>query len=122
MGNKSLDDLISFPWASPSAEPGNGSVDETAAFARLLVSGTLEHIAEIDELIRKHLDSWDFDRVNKVDLAVLRMSVYPLKYQDDVHPTIIINEAIDISKEFGPGDTFKFVNAVLDNIRKEIGR
>ena len=79
--------------------------------------------AEIDALIKKHLDSWDFERINKVDLAVLRISVYPLLYQsDDIHPSIIINEAIDISKEYGPGDTYKFVNAVLDNIRKEISR
>ncbi|MBR5866661.1 MAG: transcription antitermination factor NusB, partial [Spirochaetaceae bacterium] len=87
------------------------------------VAGTIEHIAEIDALIKKHLDSWDFERINKVDLAVLRISVYPLLYQsDDIHPSIIINEAIDISKEYGPGDTYKFVNAVLDNIRKEISR
>ena len=75
-----------------------------------------------NSLIKKYLDSWDFERINKVDIAVLRISIYSLLYQQDIHPTIIINEAIDIAKEFGSGDSFRFVNAVLDNIRKELNR
>ena len=85
------------------------------------MAGTIEHVAEIDEVIKRHLDSWDFKRINKVDLAILRISVYPLLYQKDLHPSIIINEAVDISKEFGSEDSYKFVNAVLDSIRKELG-
>ena len=130
MGSSNVNDLVAFPWVAKSNELSEDAeanvsetTDETVTFARLLVAGTIEHIAEIDALIKKHLDSWDFERINKVDLAVLRISVYPLLYQsDDIHPSIIINEAIDISKEYGPGDTYKFVNAVLDNIRKEISR
>jgi N utilization substance protein B len=53
-----------------------------------------------------------------VDLAILRISVYPLLFQKDLHSSIIIDEAIDISKEFGSDDSFKFINAVLDSIRK----
>ena len=87
----------------------------------MLVAGTIEHIQEIDALISKHLDSWEFQRINKVDLAILRISVYPLLYQKDLHPSIVINEAVDISKEYGSDDSFKFVNAVLDNIKKELG-
>ena len=125
MGNVPVEELLTFPWASPldssnGKEGGdNDSSQETAVFAKLLVVGTVEHIDEIDALIKQHLDSWDFERINKVDLAILRISVYSMLYQLDIHPTIVINEAIDISKDFGPGDSFKFVNAVLDNIRKE---
>ena len=86
----------------------------------MLVSGTIEHIAEVDEMIKKHIINWDFERLNKVDLAVLRISTYPLMFQKDIHPSIIIDEAIDIVKEFGTDDSFKFVNAVLDSIRKEV--
>ena len=118
MGNTSVQDLLSFPWVEK--ESLENSNPENLVFAKLLISGTIEHIDEIDELLKNHLDSWDFDRINKIDLAVLRISVYPLLYQQDIHPTIIINEAIDISKEFGPDDSFKFVNAVLDNIRKDL--
>lgn len=127
MGNGDVNSLMEFPWAHSSVQEESASedispqVNESEAFARLLVAGTIEHVSEIDELIKKHLESWEFSRINKVDLAILRISVYPLLYQKDLHPSIVINEAVDISKEFGSDDSFKFVNAVLDNIRKDIG-
>jgi N utilization substance protein B len=71
-------------------------------------------------MIRKHLKNWDFSRLNRVDLALLRMSTYTLMYQDDVSPSIVIDEAIGISKEFGTDDSYRFVNGVLDSIRKTI--
>ena len=92
--------------------------EESLTFAKLLVSGTIEHIEEIDSIIKEHLSRWDFDRLNKVDLAILRISVYPLLYQKDLHSSIVIDEAIDISKDFGSDDSYKFINAVLDNVRK----
>ena len=75
---------------------------------------------KIKQKIKKHIINWDFERLNKVDFSVLRISTYPLMFQKDIHPSIIIDEAIDIVKEFGTDDSFKFVNAVLDSIRKEV--
>jgi N utilization substance protein B len=83
--------------------------------------GTIENIGPVDEMIRRHLKNWDFSRLNRVDLAVLRMSVYTLMYQGDVPPSIVIDEALGISKEFGTDDSFRFVNGVLDSVRKTIG-
>ena len=113
-----LDDLLKLEWVSD--ETKERMDEESDAFTRLLISGTIENIAEIDEVIKKHLINWEFGRLNKVDLAILRISVYSLLYQKDIHPTIIIDEAIDISKEFGTDDSYKFVNAVLDNVRKTL--
>lgn len=118
VGHVSEEDLLTFSWVEPERLEKTG--DESLAFARLLITGTIEHIDTIDSYIKKYLESWDFERVNKVDLAVLRISIYPLLYQKDIHPTIIIDEAIDISKEFGSDDSFKFINAVLDNISKSL--
>ena len=89
-------------------------------FSRLLVSGVIENIAAIDAMIKKHLENWDFSRINRVDLAILRISVYALMYQKDTAPSIVINEAIGISKEFGTDDSYRFINGVLDGIRKTI--
>ena len=116
LGNVDIDNVLDFAWVEKETLERMG--DESLSFTRLLVSGTIEHIEEIDSVIKSHLTNWDFDRLNKVDLAILRISVYPLLFQKDLHSSIIIDEAIDISKEFGSDDSFKFINAVLDSIRK----
>ncbi|MCQ2981418.1 MAG: transcription antitermination factor NusB [Treponemataceae bacterium] len=117
MGQIAVDELMEFEWVDSAVLERMG--DEGQTFARLLITGTIENIETIDKEIKAHLTNWDFDRLNKVDLAILRMSTYPLLFQKDVPATIIIDEAIDISKEFGSDDSFKFINAVLDNIRKD---
>ena len=116
LGNVDVDNVLDFAWVEKETLERMG--EESLSFTRLLVSGTIEHIEEIDSVIKSHLTNWDFDRLNKVDLAILRISVYPLLFQKDLHSSIIIDEAIDISKEFGSDDSFKFINAVLDSIRK----
>ena len=116
LGNVDIDNVLDFAWVEKETLERMG--DESLSFTRLLVSGTIEHIEEIDSVIKSHLTNWDFDRLNKVDLAILRISVYPLLFQKDLHSSIIIDEAIDISKEFGSDDSFKFINAILDAIKK----
>ena len=58
--------------------------------------------------------------MNKVALAVIRMSVYSLLYQKDVDPKITIDEAVEIVKDYGEDETHKFTNAILDHISKEL--
>jgi N utilization substance protein B len=108
------DELLDFSWLEKV--PDKGMSD----FSRLLVLGTIENIKSVDTMIRSHLKNWDFSRLNRVDLAVLRMSTYTLLFQDDVPPSIVIDEAIGISKEFGTDDSYRFINGVLDSIRKTI--
>ena len=94
--------------------------EEMPEFSRLLIAGTIENIKAIDTMIRRHLKNWDFSRLNRVDLAILRTSVYALMYQSDTAPSIIIDEAIGISREFGADDSYRFINGVLDSIRKTL--
>lgn len=109
---------MNFDWVEQKTLKKIG--EDGKIFAQLLVSGTIEHLDEIDEKIKANIEKWDFERINKVDLALLRMSVYSLMYQKDMHHSIVIDEAIDISKEFGVDDAYKFINAVLDSIRKSL--
>ena len=115
-----LDILLSFPWLDSEKQL---SLDQSIAdFSRLLIAGALENITGIDEIIKKHLQHWDFSRLNRVDLAILRMSVYSLMYQPDIAPSIVIDEAIGIAREFGTDDSFRFINGVLDSIRITVTR
>ena len=108
--------LLDFSWAGEKLE-----LDEAmTSFSRLLVTGTVENIAAVDGMIQEHLKNWDLSRLNRVDLAVLRMSAYTLMFQTNMPPSIVIDEAVDISKEFGTDDSYRFVNGVLDGIRKTL--
>ncbi|MDR3147653.1 MAG: transcription antitermination factor NusB [Treponema sp.] len=112
-------ELLEFPWLE---QEKRAALDEDiSGFSRLLIAGTIENIAGIDRMIRKHLQNWDFSRLNRVDLAILRISTYTLMFQTDVAPSIVINEAIGISKEFGTDDSYRFINGVLDSIRRTLG-
>ena len=114
----SVEELISLTWIEE--EKLIKIEDEITVFTRALIAGTIENIEEVDSLIKKHLVNWDISRLNRVDLAVLRMSVYSLIYQQEIPPSIVIDEAIGICREFGADDSFKFVNGVLDNIKKTL--
>ena len=118
IGGNSLDDVLELAWAeSDTGEPVDA---ESGTFARMLIAGVAEHQADIDARIAEHLSGWEFDRVNKVSLAILRMSVYALLYQRDVPASIVIDEAVGIAKDYGQDDSYKFINAVLDNIKKTV--
>jgi transcription antitermination protein NusB len=115
-----LDELLDFSWMDADAAARTPA--DTLVFARLLIQGVLENVPEIDDTIRRHLENWDFTRLNRVDLAILRMSVYCLLHQGDIPPTVTIDEAVDISKTYGTADSYRFVNGVLDGVRKAIAR
>jgi N utilization substance protein B len=112
----SLDQLNEFQWSSKAENLS----DEDLLFSRLLVAGTLEELDQIDSLIAKQSTNWELKRVNKVDLAILRISVYSLLYQKDIPANITIDEAIEIAREYGTDESFRFVNGVLDGIRKQL--
>jgi N utilization substance protein B len=114
---ESLENLLDFPWLEDKREKLDQGI---ADFSRLLIAGTIENRKKVDATIQAHLTNWDISRLNRVDLAILRMSVYTLMYQDDIPPSIVIDEAIGISKEYGADDSFRFVNGVLDSIRKTL--
>lgn len=136
VGKMPLEELLKLEWIQNEAENGivlnelkedvKTDISELDAksdeynFARLLIAGTINHIEQIDAKIKEHLSGkWDFNRLNKVTLAVIRISVFAILYQKDLSPNIVIDEAIGISKDFGTDDSFKFINAILDTIRKE---
>jgi N utilization substance protein B len=108
--------ILDFDWLDD--EKRQSLDDEVAAFARLLIAGTLESIEAVDAAIKSHLQNWSFERLKRVDLAVLRIGAYSLLHQRDIPAQITIDEAIEIVKEYGSEDSYRFVNGVLDGIWK----
>ena len=113
-----VEELTSFAWLE---EEKLKALDENiSVFSKIIIAGTIENIENIDKVIKDHLENWDITRINRVDFAILRISVYTLMYQKEIAPSIVIDEAIGISREFGTDDSFKFINGVLDNIKKTL--
>ena len=121
-GQVATPDLLRFGWyeKARTADEEMPSADEHF-FARHMVLGALDAMAGIDALIKEHTAHWDFQRINKVDLAILRMGVYSLQYNRDIAASISIDEAVAIAREFSTGESYRFVNGVLDAIRKKLG-
>ena len=101
---------------SPGNAPDEGQ--EAFTYARTLVEGTLSHRDEIDELIRRQAEHWRLERMPAVDRNILRLAVYEFLYETDVPKLVILDEAIELAKEFGTEQSGRFVNGVLDGILK----
>lgn len=113
-----LEDLLRFEWID-NVDPSDESGEESRTFARLILSGVLENIDSVDEAIRRQLEHWDFSRLSWVDRAILRLSTYELLFARDIPPSVTIDEAIGIAKQFGADDSFRFINGVLDAVKRE---
>jgi len=95
---------------------------DTYAFGEELIHGTIEHVAEIDAKIRGLAQNWDFDRIARIDLAILRLAIFEMLYRKDIPPVVSINEAIDLSKVFSNADAKRFINGILDRLKGDLGR
>ena len=93
-----------------------GVSQEIRVFSRELVLGTCVYMQEIDNLITQVSRNWRLERIARVDLTILRLAVYEFLYRDDIPPKVSINEAVDIGKKFGGGDSGAFINGILDKI------
>lgn len=109
-------ELCRFVWLDEEQEQRYDA--ETRQFASLLITGVIERLSDVDETIKSHLEHWNFDRIAKVDLAVLRLGVYSLLFQPGIPTSVTIDEAVEIAKEYSGDDAYRFVNGILDGVRK----
>lgn len=98
-------------------------IDESIKiFADSLVTGTRGNLAKIDEIISKYADNWQISRMAVVDRNIIRLATYEMLFIEDIPPKVSINEAIELAKKYGDSESNKFVNGVLDKIKKmEVG-
>jgi N utilization substance protein B len=92
--------------------------DGLREFASQLVAGTLQNVSDLDATLEQHVSNWKVARLGFVDRSLLRMAAYELKYMPETPASVVIDEAIELGKEFGTEDTPAFVNGVLDALKK----
>lgn len=77
---------------------------------------TLEYLEEIDSLIESVSEGWKLKRMFKVDLAIMRLAVYEMKYDEEIPVSVAINEAVEIAKKYGQDSSPSFVNGILAKV------
>jgi N utilization substance protein B len=95
---------------------------ETYSYGEEIIHGVIEHIADLDARIKGLAHNWEFERIAKIDLAILRLAMFEMLYRKDVPPVVSINEAIDLSKQFSNADAKRFINGILDRLKDQLGR
>ncbi|MFA9429156.1 transcription antitermination factor NusB [Egicoccus sp. AB-alg2] len=89
------------------------------AFTRRLVLGVSEHRAEIDQLIERYARRWSIRRMPVVDRTVLRVATYELTHEE-TSPAVVINEAVELAKSLSTEDSGRYVNGVLESVRRHV--
>lgn len=117
--------LFGLEFVSPEEMPGQlqlyfGQLEDIKekdrAYIQTKALAVAEHLEEIDALLNASTTGWKTGRMNKVDLTILRLAVYEMKWDDDVPVSVAINEAVVLAKQFGGDDSSAFVNGVLAKI------
>lgn len=92
------------------------------SFAEELIHGIVDNLDTLNERIKELASNWDFERIAKIDLAIMRMAVFELLFRKDIPPVVTINEAVDLSKEFSSAESKRFINGILDKIKGKLTR
>ena len=88
-------------------------------FVDTLVDGVAKDKEEIDKIVDEAAPEWPIDQISLIDKTVLRLAVFELQNLKDIPPKVVINEAVELSKQFGGENSSKFVNGVLGTIYKK---
>ena len=89
-------------------------------FTKELFCGVKENQKEIDKMIGDFVKSWEKDRISKVAISILRLSIFEILYREDIPPSVSINEAVELAKKYGSAEEPAFVNGILGSIYKEM--
>ena len=89
------------------------------AFAKKIITGTINNLEEIDAVIQKTAEKWKIDRMASIDRNIMRFATYELLFMKDIPNAVSINEALEIAKKYSAAESAAFINGILDRIAKK---
>ena len=95
--------------------------DEDRAYIEHKVQDILAHLDEIDEIINSSAQNWKTSRMAKVELTLIRLAVYEIRFEEDIPTGVAINEAVELAKAYAEDGAAPFVNGILNTVAKENG-
>ena len=106
-----LPEQVALYWEDvPSAK------SEDLAYIREKYDKVIEQVEDIDSMIEEVSEGWKIKRMGRVDLSIMRLAVYEMKYDEDIPVRVAINEAVEIAKKYGQDNSPSFVNGILAKV------
>lgn len=120
VGRLPMADVGQTFWTGPAVTEPMG--DQLRAFATALAAGVAGTVAEIDPMIVEAAENWRIERMNVLDRLILRLAIYEFLHEPETPAKVIINEALELARTFSADDSVRFINGVLDAVRRSLTR
>lgn len=123
--DQEMPEQIKLFFESPAIEEDEMVIKEVSLktseelYIREKYNDIVGHLDELDSLISSASKGWKIERLGKVDLTILRLAVYEIKFDEDVPVGVAIDEAVELAKKFGQDESSAFINGILSNIAKQ---
>ena len=121
VGRLSMPEVRQTFW-SHDDETGEPLSPEMRAFAVRLADGVVSAVDQLDPLIAESAEHWRVERMNVTDRLILRLAVFEFLHERETQVKVIINEALELARSFSGDEAVRFINGILDGIRRTIGR
>jgi N utilization substance protein B len=121
VGRASMADVLGTFWLHDEP-PASELPDEHRAFAEALATGVTNQVGDLDPLIAEAAEHWRLERMNIMDRLILRLAVYEFLHEPDTPSRVIINEALELARTFSHDEAVRFINGLLDAIRRRLSR
>ena len=121
VGRSSLDEVLTTFWLHDDSQAVTLS-DDHRAFAQKLAAGVVDTVGNLDPVIAESAEHWRIERMNVLDRLILRLAVYEFLHEAETPARVIINEALELARTFSNDDSVRFINGILDAIRRRFER
>jgi len=120
IGRTPIEEVSQTFWSGGT--PGTPPGEPVRAFAIALAEGVTAQTARIDPLITEAAEHWRIERMNVMDRLILRLAVYEFLHETGTPAKVVINEALELARGFSADESVRFINGVLDAIRRTLDR
>ena len=120
VGKASMFEVGQTFWNGPAVPEPLG--EELRTFATTLATGVAGTVADIDPMIAEAAQNWRIERMNVLDRLILRLAIYEFLHEPETPGKVIINEALELARTFSTDDSVRFINGVLDAVRRTLSR
>lgn len=110
---KNIDEILKICYEEKKCD------DLEKEYIEEVTKGVVKNLNNIDEIIVKNLKNWSFERIAKIDLAILRIAIYEMNYIEGIPLKVSANEAVELAKIYGNSDSKSFVNGLLAKVIEE---